>query len=433
MGSYSGGGQAGQAFADNFLRAFGMAQDLKYRNRQEQRQAGLDAQADERYEEEKKHRAEREAKADQQTERTYGFQVKQDARAEESHGEAMASSRQKRNLVDRQVKFGDALTRLAALPEDAPPEVKGEAARKLVLDATGYDMAEMLGSEWQQSLAHLQNVKAGKAPLRTKETLAAARAVLAPIINSRKGEKVEKAYKTRDGQEIPAGSVRENTQLGDIIPYQGKLTFDLDVTVRTPDGRTITYGAPMTEGRSTDDADGVKAVGVDEVLAHIMGLEKMQKVAQQMLEGGYLTTAGAVNPRALGGRGGSANSAQLVYAQAFADSAYGKKHLGGDVGAAIAWLKANPLQAKAQLTKALTGIKDLRGNPKYTTAQVQEMVDAYQPDNFAPDPAQQADEAADATASAPGAAAHEGMTQVGTTPDGKPVYEDAQGNRFVED
>lgn len=433
MSSYRGGGQAGQAFADNFLRAFGMVQQLKFQQRQEQRQAGLDAQEDDRYRAEQAHRAQREAKADDLAERSYGLQLNADQRAGESHGEAMATSRQKRGLVDRQLKFGDALTRLSALPEDAPPEVKGEAARRLVLDATGYDMAEMLGQDWQDSFAHLQKVQAGKERLRTRATIDAARVVLGPALN-RPAQKVEKAYKTRDGKTIPAGSTIVKRELADIIPYQGALTFDLDVTVQLPDGTTTTYGAPMTAGRSTDAADGVKPLEVGDVLRYVMGLDKLQQAAKHMLEGGYLTTAGAASPRALGGRGGGAGSAQLAYAQAFANSEFGKKHFNGDVGAAIAWLKANPVNAKAAIVKNLMAQQD-RLRPRYTQQEATELADKMVDDMLqlqGTDEAAQADEAADAT-TAPAAVSHEGMTQVGTTPDGKPVYEDAQGNRFVEE
>ena len=154
MNTFRGPGSAA-SFTDSFLRAFGMVQDLAYRDRQEARADaqtahGLEREkvADARYEQEQQHRTKREGVEDERWDKSYGLQVKTDQRAEAVNDEAIATSRQNRGLKARQENYGKALAQIDALEKSgAPPEVMGQAVHKLVKDATGVDLVEMQGEE----------------------------------------------------------------------------------------------------------------------------------------------------------------------------------------------------------------------------------------------------------------------------------------------
>lgn len=361
MSAVSGPGSAA-SFTDSFLRAFGMVQDLAYRDRQEAHQAEREKVADTRYTEEQQHRTAREKTEDERWDKSYGLQVKADQRAGAASDEALATSRLKRDQAERQENYGKALAQIDALEkQNAPPEVMGQAVHKLVKDTTGVDLLEMQGEDWNAAFDHIGKVKAGEAPLMSEQTLEAAKTLLGPVARRGVGEKVAKAYTTRDGQTIPAGSTIVDKKVAQIIPYQGSATIDLDVTVKTPDGKTLTYGAPLTEGRSTDDTDNVKAVDVRDLLKYAMGMEKLREAGKAMLQGSYLSMPTVAGTRAARGAGGS--SAQVQYLQFVADNVFG-----GDTKKAFYEIQTKPKVMAARIADSLMKQKDIRGKGVYDAA-----------------------------------------------------------------
>ncbi|HBG30796.1 MAG TPA: hypothetical protein DDW98_09225, partial [Gammaproteobacteria bacterium] len=71
-------------------------------------------------------------------------------------------------------------------------------------------------------------------------------------VNKGVGTTIEQAMQTEAG-EIPAGSKIVGKRISTAVPSKSRngLYFGLDVEVETPDGKRITYPAPMTVGRDT--------------------------------------------------------------------------------------------------------------------------------------------------------------------------------------
>ena len=228
--------------------------------------------------------------------------------------------------------------------------------------------------------------------------------------------------------------------------------IELDVQAKRKDGAVYDYKAPVTKNRRSDDTDEVLSLPKAKLMQRLQGVvgasldvEQGASIAEMraQLVARRDALSGATGKGRRGGGGGSGETAYERNAQFVA-----RHKFGGDVEKALDWIKGKGAQTQVmELTKMLATQQKqdleerrIKRDQVLTTDQLMARAVEMQTslaggvpkgEDTDLDPASSS--AGPAAAAPSGGSVPPGMTVVGRTPDDKTVYEDSEGNQFVEE
>lgn len=230
--------------------------------------------------------------------------------------------------------------------------------------------------------------------------------------------------------------------------------IELDVQARRKDGSIYAYEAPVTKNRKSDDTDEVLSLPKAKMMERLEGivgasLDVEQGASIEDMRKQLIARRDALaGVAAKGGRrgGGTGETAYERNARFVAEHRFGGTS-SGQIKEALDWIKGKGAQTQVmELTKMLAtqqkqDLEDrrIKRDQVLTTDQLMQRAVEMQ-SSLAGGVPKESDPELDATANAAQSAATSGgggatssVTLVGRTPDGKDVYEDAEGNQFVEE
>jgi len=228
----------------------------------------------------------------------------------------------------------------------------------------------------------------------------------------------------------------------------GNVMIELDVRAKRKDGSEYDYKAPVTKGRRSDETDEIQSIPKAKLMERLQGVVGASLDVEAGFDVQDLRSKLVARRDALagsagrGGRGG-AGKGETAYER---NARFVAQHkFGGDVEKALDWIKGKDSRTQiVELTKMLSDFqKDESKSRQLTPAQLLQRAVEMQASLAGGDRGRGSDADTELDPSAAGESgpaaragdsrAPSGMAVIGRTPDGRTVYEDAEGNQFTEE